>query len=104
MKISAIGQSPVFRSVTEVKRAESEKITEHAPLLPRKKHISPVSITGWLGAGSLVTAIFAGIKKMPKLHKIAAYTAVGAVAAHIGIMHSYHHHHQKQNTDAGVNV
>ena len=103
MKISAIGQSPVFSSVTEVKRAESEKITEHIPVAHKKRILSPAALTGWIGAGSMATAVIAGIKKMPRLHKTSAFTAVGAIAAHIGIICSHHHPSKGENGVIGIN-
>ena len=86
MKISAIGQTPIFSSVTEVKRAESEKLPEHTIVHRKKRLLSPVALSGWIGAGSVATAVLAGVKKMPRLHKTASFAAVGAIASHIGII------------------
>lgn len=96
MLVSAIGHYPVFRTITEENRkppVESEQQPVCVPQPPIHKHprINPVSVTGWVGVGALATAISTGMSKSTKaLHKIAAFIAVAAVAAHIGMVNARH--------------
>lgn len=57
---------------------------------PHKKGVNPASLTGWIAAASMATAVVSAVLHKPKLHKVSAFTGVAAVAAHIGIIEAYH--------------
>ena len=92
MKIQSINTYPVFKSITEEHRKPPVETEQLPPI--HKKSVNPVSLTGWIGAAALLTSIVSGIKRINVLHKISAYTAVGAIAGHIGLVKSYHHAHK----------
>jgi len=72
-------------------KSKKEQNTDPAPQTAHKKNINPASLTGWIGLGAMVTAVVSGILHKPKLHKASAFIGVASIAAHVGIIETYHH-------------
>lgn len=97
MRVSTINSFPKFQSVTE----EHRKPAVEQPHLPETHHhkaVNPASVTGWGGVIALGVAILSGIKRMPTLHKTAAFVGAALIAGHIGTITAFHraHHHGEQ--------
>ncbi len=97
MQVSAISNFPKFQSITEEYRQSPNPVSQ-TNFHHNKNRFHPISVTGWCGVGAIATAIIAGVKKMPLLHKISGYVAVAAVASHIGVISALHHAHHKEIT------
>ena len=94
MRISAIGQqTTTFRECSDCQKCPK---CQPQPT-PHKHKTNPFTLTGWIGAAGVATAVLGGIFHQKNLHKAGAYIGAIATGAHISmaIGHKHCHNHHK---------
>lgn len=95
MRISAIGQRTTFKEQCNC-NCDTCK-TCNTVTAPKKRSVNPFTLTGWVGAAGVATAVLGGIFHQKNLHKAGAYIGAIAIGAHVSmaISHKHSHNHHK---------
>lgn len=86
MRVSSIGLSPNF-SASTVQNNENKQ---------SKKHLNPVTTTGYMALGFFGASMITGIEKSMKLHRATCYLALASSVAHVASL-GMHKHHKPEN-------